>query len=153
MSIYRKREWAARMISTEPALTACTQDFPCRELAGRQFLNGSVFLQSTQVFIFHHYQPSPPPTPPPTPLYPPQWGTADAEIKVPSAEHRTMISGLSFNPAEDQNSGLHISPAARISYFLQQLQLPKKQKTNKQASNTPQRILTYYTLFPKILKN
>ena len=43
----------------------------------------------------------------------PQWGTANAEVKVPSAENPALSKVFSFKPGLDQNIVLHASPAAR----------------------------------------
>ena len=47
----------------------------------------------------------------------PQWGIADAEIKVSSAENPERLKVLPLKPREDQNIDMHISPTAR-NFFL-----------------------------------
>ena len=42
-------------------------------------------------------------------------GTAEAEIKVPSAENPELSAVLSVKPGGGQNIVLHVSPAARNS--------------------------------------
>ena len=49
----------------------------------------------------------------------PQWGTADTEIRVPSAENPELSKViLSLKPGVGQNIALCASPTARISAFL-----------------------------------
>lgn len=48
----------------------------------------------------------------------PQRGTADSEIKAPSAENQELAKVHSFKPGVDQNIALHASPAAKNpAYF------------------------------------
>ena len=43
----------------------------------------------------------------------PQWGTADAEFKVPSIEDPELAHIISLNPREGPNMATHASPTAR----------------------------------------
>ena len=47
----------------------------------------------------------------------PQWGTADAEIKVSSAENPERLNVLPLKPGEGKNIDMHTSPTAR-NFFL-----------------------------------
>ena len=47
----------------------------------------------------------------------PQWGTADAEIKVSSAGNSKRLKVLLSKPGKDQNIDVHTSPIAR-NFFL-----------------------------------
>ena len=47
----------------------------------------------------------------------PQWGIADAEIKVSSAENPERLNVLPLKPGEGKNIDMHTSPTAR-NFFL-----------------------------------
>ena len=47
----------------------------------------------------------------------PQWGTADAEIKIPSVENPELTNALPLKPGVCQNIAMHASPTTR-NFFL-----------------------------------
>ena len=104
-------------VTLEPRYPAGASFMNSRNVVKSSHFSSNVYtiprLSSTTRTLAHHHT-----------IYP-QWGTADAQIKVPSAENLELSCVLALKPGVGQNIAMHASPTARSFLLVLITNFPK----------------------------